>query len=115
VDVLNQGWLFLTVAIACEILATSALKTSEGMTRPLPSLFALAGYGVSFYCLARALQTIPLGVSYAIWSGVGIVALSLIGVFVYRQTLGTAELIGTGLILAGVLVLYGSGTSAAAP
>lgn len=106
---LNQGWLYLTVAIVVEIAATSALKTSEGMTRLVPSVFALAGYGVSFFCLARALQSLPLGVSYAIWSGVGIVSLTLIGVFVYQQTLGTAELVGTGLILAGVLVLYGSG------
>jgi small multidrug resistance pump len=106
---LNTGWLFLTVAIVVEIAATSSLKSSEGMTRLVPSVLALAGYGISFYCLARALQFLPLGVSYAIWSGVGIVALTLIGLFVYQQTLGTAQLIGTGLILAGVLVLYGSG------
>jgi small multidrug resistance pump len=106
---LNQGWLYLTVAIVVEIAATSSLKSSEGMTRLVPSVLALAGYGVSFYCLARALQSLPLGVSYAIWSGVGIVALTLIGVFVYKQSIGSAELIGTGLILAGVVVLYGSG------
>jgi small multidrug resistance pump len=109
VDRLNQGWLYLTVAIAIEIVATSALKTSDGMTRLIPSAIALAGYGVSFYCLARALQTLPLGVSHAIWSGVGIVALSLIGVIVYRQTLGSGEVVGIGLILAGVLVLYSRG------
>ena len=91
------------------MLATSALKASDGMTRLVPSLVALLGYGVAFFCLSRALQTIPLGVSYAIWSGVGIVALTLVGLFAYRQTLGLGELIGTCLILAGVIVIYRHG------
>lgn len=103
---LNKGWLFLAAAIAIEIVATSALKASDGMTRLVPSIVALLGYGVAFFCLSRALQTIPLGVSYAIWSGVGIVALTLIGLVVYRQALGLGELIGTGLILTGVMIIY---------
>lgn len=103
---MKQGWLLLAVAIVCEIVATTALKSSEGMTRLVPSSLALAGYGIAFLCLSRALQTIPLGVSYAVWSGVGIVALTLIGVLVYRQSLNMSEMIGTGLILAGVLTLY---------
>jgi multidrug transporter EmrE-like cation transporter len=84
---LNWSWLFLAVAIVCEVVATTALKSSEDMSRIVPSAIALAGYGIAFFCLSRALQTIPLGVSYAIWSGVGIVALTLIGLVVYRQAL----------------------------
>jgi len=106
---MTAGWLFLGIAIASEVLATSALKASDGMSRLVPAAGSLAGYAVAFFCLSRALQTIPLGVSYAVWSGVGIVALSLIGVFVYRQAMGVHEIIGTGLILAGVLVLYWRG------
>ena len=79
------------------------------MTRLVPAIVALVSYGVAFFCLSRALQTIPLGVSYAIWSGVGIVALTLVGLFAYRQTLGLDELIGVCLILAGVIVIYRHG------
>jgi small multidrug resistance pump len=100
--------LFLAIAITGEVIATSALKASDGMTRLVPSLVAIMGYGVAFFCLSRALLTIPLGVSYAIWSGVGIVALTLIGVFAYRQPLGFGELAGTCLILTGVMVIYWS-------
>ena len=90
-------------------MATSALKVSDGMTRLVPAIVALVGYGVAFFCLSRALQTISLGVSYAIWSGVGIVALTLVGMVVYRQELGLGELVGTCLILAGVIVIYWRG------
>jgi len=105
---LTKDWLFLAIAIVAEILATSALKASDGMTRVVPSIVALTGYGVAFFCLSRALLTIPLGVSYAIWSGVGIVALTLIGLFFYRQTLGFGEIAGTCLILTGVIIIYWS-------
>lgn len=101
-----SGWTYLAFAIASEIAATSALKASDGMTRFVPAVISLAGYAVAFFCLSRALQTIPLGVSYAIWSGAGIAVLTLIGVFFFRQTLGAADMIGTGLIVVGVLVLY---------
>lgn len=105
---MTKDWLFLAIAIVAEVLATSALKASDGMTRVVPSIVALTGYGVAFFCLSRALLTIPLGVSYAIWSGVGIVALTLIGLFFYRQTLELGELAGTCLILTGVMVIYWS-------
>lgn len=103
---MTRGWLFLAIAIATEIVATLALKSSAGMSRLWPSIGALAGYGVAFYCLSQALQTIPLGISYAIWSGVGIVALSVIGILAYDQTLGRAEIAGIALILLGVILLY---------
>ncbi len=95
----------LVLAIVCEVVATSALKASDGFTRPLPALVALAGYAVAFWALAVVLRTIPVGVAYAIWSGVGIVAITLIGRFVFGQSLDAPAVIGIGLILAGVLVL----------
>jgi len=98
-------WLYMAGAIFCEIIATSALKSAEGFTRPVPTALVLIGYGIAFYCLSVALKTIPVGIAYAVWSGVGIVAISLIGLFYYRQTIDAAGLIGMGLIVAGVLVI----------
>ena len=95
----------LAVAILCEVIATAALKSSEGFTRLWPSLLVVAGYALAFYALSLALRTIPVGVAYAIWSGVGVVGIALIGRVVFGQTLDAPALIGIGLILAGVLVL----------
>lgn len=100
-----MNWLFLSIAIAAEIVATTALKASHGFTRLYPSTITAVGYCVAFYCLALALRSIPVGIAYAIWSGAGIVAISIIGYLVFRQTLDTAGLIGIGLIVAGVIVL----------
>lgn len=97
--------LALAVAILCEVIATTALKSSEGFTRLWPSLLVVAGYALAFYALSLALRTIPVGVAYAIWSGVGVVGIALIGRVVFGQTLDAPALIGIGLILAGVLVL----------
>ncbi|WP_439576453.1 DMT family transporter [Elioraea sp.] len=97
--------LALAVAIVCEVIATAALKSSDGFTRLWPSLLVIAGYALAFYALSLALRTIPVGVAYAIWSGVGIVGIALIGWLVFRQALDAPALIGIGLILAGVLVL----------
>ena len=95
----------LIIAICAEVLATSCLKAAEGFTRPIPSLVTLIGYGVAFYFLSLALQTIPTGTTYAIWSGVGVVLVTLIAWLVQGQKLDAAGLIGMGLILAGVLVI----------
>jgi small multidrug resistance pump len=95
----------LAVAIVCEVIATAALKSSDGFTRLWPSVLVITGYGVAFYALSIALRTIPVGVAYAIWSGVGIVGIALIGRLAFRQALDAPALIGIGLILAGVLVL----------
>ncbi|QGZ39363.1 small multidrug resistance pump [Pseudoduganella flava] len=100
-----MNWLFLAIAIVAEVIATTALKASEGFTRPLPSALVVAGYGVAFYMLAQTLRTIPMGVVYAIWSGAGIVLITLAGWFLYRQRLDAPALIGIGLIVAGVLVM----------
>ncbi|WP_213686138.1 multidrug efflux SMR transporter [Roseicyclus sp.] len=98
-------WLYLFFAITGEIIGTTALKASDGFTRLAPSLMAIMGYGVAFYFLALVLRSIPLGITYAIWSGVGVAAVTLIGWWLYGQRLDWAALVGIGLIVAGVLVL----------
>ena len=98
-------WLALALAIGTEVVATSALKASEGFTRLVPSAVVVVAYGISFWCLSLALKTIPVGVAYAIWSGAGIVLIALIAWALFGQTLDTAALLGIGLILAGVVVI----------
>lgn len=99
------AYAFLAVAIAAEVIATSALRASEGFTRLWPSVLVVIGYGVAFYFLSLTLKTMPVGLAYAIWSGVGIVLVSAIAFFVYKQALDLPALIGIGLIMAGVLVI----------
>ena len=96
---------YLALAIGAEIVATSALKVSDGFSRLLPSAVAVVGYVVAFYFLALTLRTIPVGVAYAIWSGVGIVAIAIIGAIWFHQHLNVASMIGIGLIVTGVIVL----------
>jgi len=98
-------WLTLAIAIVAEVIGTTALKASDGFTRLWPSAIVVVGYGVSFYCLSLVLRSIPVGVTYAMWSGLGIVLISLVAFAVYGQRIDTAGLIGMGLIIAGVLVL----------
>jgi small multidrug resistance pump len=102
-----MGWnhIALVTAIAFEVLATSALKETQGFTRLTPSLVTIAGYALAFYFLAIPLKTVPVGVVYAIWSGAGIVLITLIGWFRFRQVLDLPALLGIALILAGVLVI----------
>ncbi len=98
-------WLVLGLAIVAEVIGTSALKASDGFTRVGPSLVVVVGYAISFYCLSLVLRSIPVGVAYAVWSGLGIVLITLVAYVVYHQTIDLAGLIGMGLIVAGVLVL----------
>src|SRR5574344_1904211 len=97
-----KNWLFLFVAIFAEVIATSSLKASAGFSRLGPSLLAVAGYGVAFYCLSLTLRTIPVGVAYAIWSGVGIVLVTLIAWLIFGQKLDLPAVAGMALIIAGV-------------
>lgn len=104
--------LALLIAILSEVAATSALKASDGFRNLLPSAVVVVGYGSAFYFLSLALRTIPMGVAYAIWSGIGIVLISLAGLVLYGQKLDLAALAGIALIIAGVFVLQVlSGTS----
>ncbi len=98
-------YLFLAVAVAFETVATSALKLSEGFTRPWPSLVVVLGYAVSFYFLSLTLLSVPVGVAYALWSGLGIVLITGIGWTLFGQRLDAPALIGLGLILAGIVVM----------
>ena len=105
--------LWLALAIGSEIIATVSLKLSNGFTRPLPSVVVVLGYAMSFYALSISLRTIPLGVVYAIWSGVGTAAIVVIGLFLFRETLDLVKVVGIGLIITGVVMLNGAGSATA--
>lgn len=98
-------WIYLTLAIVSEVIATSSLKTVDGFTNWVPSLVVIIGYVFSFYFLSISLKSIPLGVAYAIWSGVGIALVSLIGWIFYHQSLNLSGFIGITFIISGVLIL----------
>ncbi|MBW4581894.1 MAG: multidrug efflux SMR transporter [Tildeniella nuda ZEHNDER 1965/U140] len=106
-------YVYLLIAIVSEVIATSALKATVSFTKLVPSLIVLAGYSSAFYFLSLCLNTISVGVAYAIWSGLGIVLVALLGWFFYRQAIDQAGLIGMGLIVAGVVVLQLFSKSAA--
>ncbi|QPN62659.1 multidrug efflux SMR transporter [Synechococcus sp. CBW1004] len=99
----------LLVAILAEVVATTALKASEGFTRPWPALLVVVGYGVSFYSLSLTMRSIPLGLVYAIWSGLGLLLITLAGWLLWGQRLDPPALVGMGLIVAGVIVINLSG------
>ncbi|MEM9780869.1 MAG: multidrug efflux SMR transporter [Pseudomonadota bacterium] len=98
-------WVYMVIAIVGEVIGTSALKASEGFTRPAPSALLVVSYAISFYCLSLALRTLPVGVAYALWAGLGIVLIALVGFTVFGQRLDAAAIAGIGLILAGVVVI----------
>lgn len=98
-------YVYLFVAIVAEVIGTSSLKLSDGFSKPLPVLAVIFGYGVSFYCLSVVLKFIPVGVAYAIWSGVGIILVAIIGWVWFRQALDWAAIAGMILIIIGILVM----------
>ena len=100
-----SNWIFLILEIFSEVIGTSFLKSTEGFTKFWPSVIVLVGYSAAFYFLSLTLESIPLGVVYAIWSGVGIAAIAIISVLFLDQKLDSATYIGIGLIIAGVVVL----------
>jgi small multidrug resistance pump len=104
-------WLYLAFAILLEVVATSALKAADGFTRPLPSLVVLVCYGGAFYLLSLALRGVPLGIAYAIWSGVGLALVSVVGWLLYGQALDAYALGGIALVTLGVFVLSFSRTA----
>lgn len=99
------AYAYLAVAIIAEVIATTALRAADGFTQLWPSLISIVGYVVAFYFLSLTLRSMPVGIAYAIWSGVGIVLISLAGWLIYRQLLDLPALIGMGLIMAGVIVI----------
>jgi len=100
-----KQWIFLSVAIVSEVVATSALKASEGFSRLWPSLIVVVGYAAAFYFLSLTLKTVPVGVAYAIWSGAGVALIALISWLLFGQSLDIPAIIGLLLIVAGVVVL----------
>jgi small multidrug resistance pump len=98
-------FLYLSIAIVAEVAATTALKASDSFTKFGPLAITAIGYAIAFYFLALTLKTIPVGIAYAIWSGLGIVLISAAGAILFRQSLDAPALIGMALIIAGVIVI----------
>jgi small multidrug resistance pump len=98
-------WVYLAIAVVFETIGTTALKASNGFTRVGPSVLVALAYGVSFWLLALVLRTIPVGIAYAIWSGLGICMIAIIGYFVFGQRLDLPAVLGLGMIIAGIIVI----------
>jgi small multidrug resistance pump len=99
------AYAYLAVAIIAEVIATTALRAADGFTQLWPSAISVVGYVVAFYFLSLTLRTMPVGIAYAIWSGVGIVLISLAGWLIYKQLLDLPAIVGMALIMAGVIVI----------
>ena len=100
-----MSYIFLAVAIIAEVTATSALKACDGFTKLIPSVLVVVGYGVAFYCLTIVLQTIPIGITYAVWAGLGIILVAIVGMVHYKQVPDIPAIIGMVLIISGVVVI----------
>ncbi len=98
-------WIYLGLAIISEVAATSFLKSSEGFSKLVPSVIVILGYCLAFYFLSLTLEEIPIGVAYAVWSGVGIAALAVVSVVFFDQKMDLAGIVGFALIILGVIVL----------
>lgn len=99
------GYAYLLIAIVAEVIATSALKASEGFTKTFPSIVVTVGYGVAFYCFSVTLKTVPIGIAYAIWAGLGIALITVVGWVVYQQALDFPAIVGILFIVVGVGIL----------
>ncbi len=104
-------WIFLGLAIFSEVIATASLKSTEGFTKILPSIIVFIGYGAAFYFLSLTLDTIPIGVAYAIWSGVGVATITIVSIYFFDQKIDSASIIGIILIILGVVILRVYGES----
>lgn len=100
-----SAYLYLALAIIAEVIATTSLKSVSGLARPLPLLLVVLGYGCSFWMLALVMKSIPVGVVYALWSGLGIILISLAAFFIYGQKLDLPAVLGISLIISGVVVM----------
>ena len=102
---MTMAYIYLGLAIIAEVIATSSLRATEEFTKIGPTITMIVGYGVAFYCMTLALRAIPLGITYAIWSGLGIVLVSIVGIVLFDEKLDLPAAIGMGLIIAGVVVI----------
>lgn len=98
-------WVYLIIAVTAEVIATSFLKASDGFSRLLPALVVVTGYATAFYFLSLTLKTIPIGIAYALWSGIGVVLITLVAWVVYEQSLDIAAIIGIALVVSGAVVI----------
>ena len=101
-----MAYLYLGIAILAEVIGTSALKASREFTNLVPSLIVVVGYGAAFYFMTLALRSIPIGITYAVWSGIGIVLIAIAGAFLYKEIPDLPAIIGMGLIISGVAVIH---------
>jgi small multidrug resistance pump len=99
------GYLYLAIAIAAEVVATTSMKAIDGFNKPLPLLLVIGGYAIAFWMLILVVRTIPVGIAYAIWAGLGIVLVSIAAMFIYQQKLDMPAVLGMGLIVSGVVVI----------
>ncbi len=99
------GYLYLAIAIVMEVIATSSMKALDGFNKPLPLILVVVGYSVSLFLLSLVVKTVPVGVAYAIWSGLGIVLVSIVALVIYQQKLDLPAIIGMALIVAGVVFI----------
>jgi small multidrug resistance pump len=99
------AYLWLTLAIVAEVVGTTALKASEEFTRLIPTTIVVVGYGIAIYLLALVVRTMPVGIAYAVWAGLGIVLIALTSAVVYKQTPDLPAIIGIALIIAGVYII----------
>lgn len=107
-------YIFLSFAIVSEVVATTALKASAEFTKPVPSIIVVIGYAISFYLLTLVLRSLPVGITYAIWAGMGIFLIAVIGAVYYKEVPDLPAVVGMVLIIAGVVVLQGFSKTPAA-
>ncbi len=100
-----MGYMYLAIAIVTEVIATNALKVSQGFTKPVPSMVVVVGYGISFYFLSLVLKSIPVGIAYAIWAGMGIVLVTIVAIIIFKQIPDWPAIIGMLMIVSGVVVI----------
>ncbi len=99
------GYIYLAIAITAEVIATTSMKALDGFSRPLPLLLVVVGYSISFWMLSLVVKTIPVGIAYAIWAGLGIVLVSVAAALIYQQKLDLPAVLGMAMIVGGVVVI----------
>ncbi|MDT2833732.1 multidrug efflux SMR transporter [Vagococcus carniphilus] len=106
-----KGYLFLLVAIIGEVIGTNLLKATEGFSKPLPTLYIIIAYVISFYFLSLSFKTIPISVAYAIWGAIGIILITIFSVVVWKEPLNGMTIVGLGFIIIGTIMvnLFGTG------
>ncbi|MFC5696847.1 DMT family transporter [Pseudomonas sp. GCM10022186] len=99
------GYIYLAIAIAAEVIATTSMKAIDGFNKPLPLILVIGGYAIAFWMLTMVVRSIPVGIAYAIWAGLGIVLVSIAALVLYQQKLDAPAMFGMGLIVSGVVVI----------